>query len=104
MPLSRPGRAGLLRNVAIVLGNLKDVSAEPELTTALDDPEPLIRGAAAWALGQLGTATAFPALQKRLAVEQDPTVALELQAAMNQCSGNLTEANNAERVKSWDGK
>ncbi len=103
-PLSRPGRAGLLRNVAIVLGNLKDVSAEPDLTAALDDPEPLIRGAAAWALGQLGTATAFPALQKRMAVEQDPTVALELQAAMNQCSNNLAEEDNAGRVESLDWK
>jgi epoxyqueuosine reductase len=103
-PLSRPGRAGLLRNIAIVLGNLKDLTAEPELTTALDDSEPLIRGAAAWALGQLGTSTAFPALQKRLAVEQDPNVALELQAAMNQCSKNLSDANTMAFDEPMDGK
>ena len=53
-PLSRPGRAGLLRNAAIVLGNAKDRSAEPELLAALNDEEPLIREAAAWALGELG--------------------------------------------------
>lgn len=53
-PLSRPGRAGLLRNAAIVLGNAKDRTAEPELLAALDDEEPLIREAAAWALGELG--------------------------------------------------
>ena len=53
-PLSRPGRAGLLRNAAVVLGNAKDRSAEPELLAALDDEEPLIREAAAWALGELG--------------------------------------------------
>ncbi|MBX3438144.1 MAG: tRNA epoxyqueuosine(34) reductase QueG [Planctomycetaceae bacterium] len=52
-PLARPGRAGLLRNACIVLGNNGDANCVPALTKALDDPEPLIRTAAAWALGRL---------------------------------------------------
>ena len=53
-PLSRPGRAGLLRNAAIVLGNAKDQYAIQDLLAALDDEEPLIREAAAWALSEIG--------------------------------------------------
>ncbi|MGH7199203.1 MAG: tRNA epoxyqueuosine(34) reductase QueG, partial [Planctomycetaceae bacterium] len=53
-PLARPGRAGLLRNAAIVLGNRRDPAAVPALIDALHDDEPLIRGAAAWALGRIG--------------------------------------------------
>ena len=77
-PLSRPGRAGLLRNAAIVLGNARDLSAEPHLITALDDADPLIRGAAAWALGQLGSTTAVSALLSRLSTELNATVREEL--------------------------
>ncbi len=52
-PFSRPGRGGLLRNAAIVLGNLRDATAKPELEFLLEDSEPMIREAAAWALAQL---------------------------------------------------
>lgn len=81
-PLSRPGRAGLLRNAAIVLGNAKDLSAQQELTVAIGDEEPMIRGSAAWALGQLPTQSAKQALQSRIAVEDDETVRLEILAAL----------------------
>jgi epoxyqueuosine reductase len=81
-PLSRPGRAGLLRNAAIVLGNAKTQSAMPELTCAISHEEPMIRGAAAWALGQLQTQPAKLTLQLRLAVEIDESVRQEIQAAL----------------------
>ena len=48
-PLERPGRAGLLRNAAIVLGNRGDSRNLPVLLEALGDAEPVVRGAAAWA-------------------------------------------------------
>jgi epoxyqueuosine reductase len=51
--LWRTRRRGLLRNAAIVLGNSGDARALPALTKALDDPEPLVREAAQWALGRL---------------------------------------------------
>lgn len=51
-PLARPGRAALARNAAIVLGNLRDVNAVPELTLALADANEMVREAAAWALQQ----------------------------------------------------
>ncbi|MFN9720000.1 MAG: tRNA epoxyqueuosine(34) reductase QueG [Planctomycetota bacterium] len=52
-PLSRPGRSGILRNAAIVLGNLGDRSSLPELRQATDDPDPLIVDAASWAIRRL---------------------------------------------------
>jgi epoxyqueuosine reductase len=52
-PLWRARRAGLLRNAAVVLGNLGDSAARPALGHALSDPEPLVSGHAAWALSRL---------------------------------------------------
>ncbi|HUG93152.1 MAG TPA: tRNA epoxyqueuosine(34) reductase QueG [Planctomycetaceae bacterium] len=82
-PLARPGRAGLLRNACIVLGNAGDERAAPALTDALADPEPLVRGAAAWALGRLGGGLAFEALRQRSACEADRVVAAEIAAALH---------------------
>jgi epoxyqueuosine reductase len=49
-PMKRAKRRGLLRNVAVALGNWGDAAAVPVLERALHDPEPLIREHAAWAL------------------------------------------------------
>ena len=53
-PITRAKRRGLLRNVAVALGNLRDLRALPALEAALYEAEPLIRSHAAWALGRLG--------------------------------------------------
>jgi epoxyqueuosine reductase len=81
-PLWRARRRGILRNAAIVLGNQRAVSALSALCRGLDDPEPLVRGAAAWALGRLSTPEAEAALRRRAAVENDPMVREELAAAL----------------------
>ncbi len=52
-PLWRPRRAGLLRNAAVVLGNLREPAALPALEAARSDPHPLISEHAAWAIGRL---------------------------------------------------
>ena len=82
-PLSRPGRRGLLRNAAIVLGNSGDLHAAGALIHALDDVEPLVRGAAAWALGRLGGHDAEAALQSRNQVEDNEQVLRELHHALH---------------------
>jgi epoxyqueuosine reductase len=51
--LWRNRRAGLLRNAAIVLGNIGDERALPALEKALSDPEEVVREAAAWAVGRV---------------------------------------------------
>ena len=62
------------RNVALALGNLRDVSAEPELLQALSDESAIVRSAAAWALCQLATAAGFVAVRQQLIREQDASV------------------------------
>jgi epoxyqueuosine reductase len=52
-PLWRSKRRGLLRNVAVALGNWGDPQAIPALRRAVADREPLIREHAAWALAQI---------------------------------------------------
>jgi epoxyqueuosine reductase len=49
----RTKRKGLLRNAALVLGNRGDAAALPALRRALEDPEPLVREAARWAITQI---------------------------------------------------
>jgi epoxyqueuosine reductase len=52
-PIKRLGHARFLRNVLIAAGNSRDPELIPAITRRLYDPEPLIRGAAVWALRQL---------------------------------------------------
>jgi epoxyqueuosine reductase len=52
--MRRVSREVLLRNVAVALGNTGAREAAPALTTLLAHPSPLVRGHAAWALGELG--------------------------------------------------
>jgi epoxyqueuosine reductase len=85
-PLWRPRRRGLLRNACIVLGNQCALDAQPILIERLSDQEPLIRGAAAWALHQLATPTALASIQERLKVEQDPYVIEELSNTLSPSS------------------
>jgi epoxyqueuosine reductase len=81
-PILRAKRRGFLRNVAVALGNLKCLEAAPELIRALDDEEPLVRGHAAWALGEIGSGSALEALRRRFEVETDVEVANEIDEAI----------------------
>lgn len=79
-PLWRPKRRGLLRNAAIVLGNQVALGAIEALIRGLNDDEPLVRGACAWALGQYRNDRARRALGDRLSVETDDAVRAEIEA------------------------
>ncbi len=81
-PLWRPKRRGLLRNAAIVLGNRRDPATLPALERALHDAEPLVRGAAAWALGRFDQPPARQMLLTRSVVETDADVQGEIAAAL----------------------
>jgi epoxyqueuosine reductase len=52
-PIKRAKLRGLKRNAAVVLGNVGTAGDVDVLTVALDDPEPLVREHAAWALIQI---------------------------------------------------
>jgi epoxyqueuosine reductase len=77
-PIRRARRRGLLRNVAVALGNWGDEEAVPALADALNDAEPLVRRHAAWALGRIGTPAARRALEASLPFESDPDVREEI--------------------------
>jgi epoxyqueuosine reductase len=81
-PVKRAKRQGLLRNVAVALGNLRDPRAIPALQGALLDPEPLVRGHAAWALGRIGGLEAQQALCAALGTETHADVREELRLAL----------------------
>jgi epoxyqueuosine reductase len=54
-PIRRAQRSGFLRNVCVALGNRGEVPAVPALARTLaGDPDPMVRGHAAWALGEIG--------------------------------------------------
>jgi epoxyqueuosine reductase len=50
-PIRRAKRHGMARNVCVALGNWGDPAAVEALALALQDPEAVVRGHAAWALG-----------------------------------------------------
>lgn len=92
-PVKRAKRRGLLRNVAVALGNWGSVEAVPALAAALQDEEPLIRGHAAWALGRIVFPPDTPSevvsacilsINNRLGVEMDEWVREELTLALEE--------------------
>ena len=78
----RAGYAGFLRNVAVALGNRGGPEAFGALATALDHPEPLVRGHAAWGLARVDPERARPHLARRLLDESDAGVRSELRSAL----------------------
>ena len=86
-PLVRAKRRGLLRSAAIALGNRPHAASFEALAAALADEEPVVRGAAAWALGRWRHADgvaerADAALAQRLATETDTDVRAEIERAL----------------------
>ena len=75
---------GLLRNVAIALGNSGDPRALPGLVEALEHSEALVRGHAAWALGELGRPDALTPLRLRLGREDQEEVREEIRCAISE--------------------
>jgi epoxyqueuosine reductase len=52
-PVKRTGRERFVRNVLVAIGNSGDATLAAEAEQLLDDPSPLVRGAAVWALSRL---------------------------------------------------
>lgn len=81
------------RNAAIALGNTGDPDHIPILDRAMENPEALIRGYAAWALGRIGGRKAVSVLESRLKREDSKYVKTEIEAAQIDC-----EVNSAARM------
>ena len=70
------------RNAAIALGNTGDPGYVPALARAMEDPEVLVRGYSAWALGRIGGSSARSILESCLKKEESNSVISELKAAL----------------------
>ena len=80
----RAKRAGLARNAAVALGNLRTDEAVPPLMKALLEHDvALVRGHAAWALGQFGGREGGWALRQAWEREQDAAVREEIRYALD---------------------
>jgi len=82
-PLWRAKRRGILRNAAFVLGNQRAADSVDALARGLDDHEPLVRQACAWALGRFPDRKTHQSLSERLTVEDDPQVREEIESALS---------------------
>ncbi len=83
-PVKRTKWRGLMRNVAVALGNSQNRGAVPELAGLLDSDDPMVRRHAAWALGQVGGADARQALERRRTTEADPHTRAEIELALGE--------------------
>jgi epoxyqueuosine reductase len=79
--VKRIGRARFVRNVLIAIGNSGDATLATEAERLLDDPSPLVRGAAVWALGRLDRARLERSAAARRAAETDAGVLDDWNAA-----------------------
>ena len=76
-PVKRIGHARFLRNVLIGIGNSGDPALLPAVEARLDDTDPLVRGAAVWALRRLDPQRAEAMRLDRMAREGDSSVRQE---------------------------
>ncbi len=85
-PIKRAKRAGMLRNVCVALGNWGAPAAIEALQLALADESPIVRGHAAWGLGEVGAQGAAervcPLLRAALASEADDHARAEIAHAL----------------------
>jgi epoxyqueuosine reductase len=80
-PVKRIGRERFARNVLYAIGNSGEAALASEARRSLDDPAPLVRGAAVWALGRLLEPAAFETLKaERARLEPEASVGDEWRA------------------------
>lgn len=73
------GKKPIQRNAILALAHYKDETAVDELIRLMtQDPRPVIRGTAAWALGKIGNPSAYTAIHEAKAKETDDEVVGEM--------------------------
>ena len=90
-PIMRTKLSGLKRNACIALGNNKDKSSVSELSKSLTGDIDLVRGHAAWALGQIGGPNALSILQKASFHETNEWVLEEIDLAIHQITTKIEQ-------------
>ncbi|GAE25740.1 epoxyqueuosine (oQ) reductase QueG [Halalkalibacter wakoensis JCM 9140] len=78
------GKKPIQRNAIIALAHFKDKKALPVLTELLyKDPRPVIRGTAAWAIGEIGSTSEETILNKAKKTEKEAEVIREIEKGLN---------------------
>ena len=81
-PIKRTGRTRMMRNVLVAIGNSGDARLAAPAEALLADPEPVVRGAAVWALSRLLPPAQFAAHARAHAGEPDADVCAEWRAGL----------------------
>jgi epoxyqueuosine reductase len=77
------GKKPIQRNALIALAHFKDETALPDLISVMqEDPRPVIRGTAAWAIGKIGGDEAYSVLQAAFEKETDEEVLMEIEKGL----------------------
>jgi epoxyqueuosine reductase len=84
-PIKRIGRDRFLRNVLIAIGNAGRPALAESAAFHLGDPNPLVRGAAVWALSRLLEPADFAARKAAAAAETDSEVRREWETGISGC-------------------
>jgi epoxyqueuosine reductase len=85
-PIKRIRRDRLVRNACVAAGNWRSAEALPFLSALLEDGSDLVRGHAAWAVGQIGGRQAESLLRQALKRETNAVVQDEIEAGLDQLS------------------
>tara|TARA_B100000519_G_scaffold54635_2_gene45642 strand:+ start:44342 stop:45454 length:1113 start_codon:yes stop_codon:yes gene_type:complete len=83
-PVMRAKYQGMKRNACIVAGNQINQDHLPGLTNCLSSSDPIVRGHAAWALGQFGTAKTTKIIKDAFNKEEDPKVIQEIKLVLKE--------------------
>jgi len=78
--LMRAKWEGMRRNACLLLAD--DPTAIPLLAVLFEDPDPVLRGHAAWSISRIGGAEARAALDRARTAEQTPAVVAEIDAGL----------------------
>lgn len=77
------GKKPIQRNAIIALAHYRDEAAIPELIRLMkEDPRPVIRGTAAWAIGKIGTKDGYQAIRYAQVEEKDVEVLNEMEKGL----------------------
>jgi epoxyqueuosine reductase len=81
-PVKRSGRDRIVRNALIAAGNSGEAALVPAVVRLLNDPVPIVRAMAVWALSHLSPEIFAREAAGRSALEPDPEVRAEWQAGV----------------------
>ncbi len=81
-PVKRIGRNRFIRNVLIAMGNSAEAVMIDSVRRLLSDPDPVVRGAAVWAISRLAGHGELVAIRNGLPPEMDAGVASEWKMAL----------------------